>query len=65
MDYPKHIYILNMEKSILYIKRFLIKLTTELCITLVNSEDPDKIPLYVAFHLGFHCLPKYRFTCTK
>ena len=26
---------------------------------LANSADPDKMPHYVAFHLGLHCLPKY------
>ena len=24
--------------------------------TLVNSEDPDEMPHYVAFHLGLQCL---------
>ena len=24
---------------------------------LANSEDPDEMPPYVAFHLGFHSLP--------
>ena len=28
---------------------------------LVNSADTDEIPHQVAFHLGFHCLPKYPF----
>ena len=27
---------------------------------LANSADPDKLPHCVAFHLGLHCLPKYR-----
>ena len=26
---------------------------------LANSANPDKMPHYVAFHLGFHCLPKH------
>ena len=26
-----------------------------------NSVDPDKMPLYAAFHLGLHCLQKYSF----
>ena len=26
---------------------------------IVNSEHPDEMPHYVAFHLGGHCLPKY------
>ena len=25
------------------------------------SADPDEVPHYAAFHLGFHCLPKYLF----
>ena len=28
----------------------------------VNSEDPAKMPHYVSFHTGVHCLPKYMFT---
>ena len=24
--------------------------------TLANSEDPDEMPLHVAFHQGLHCL---------
>ena len=26
-----------------------------------NSADPDEVPLYAAFHLGLHSLPKYLF----
>ena len=26
-----------------------------------NSEDPDEMPHYAAFHLGLHCLPRYPF----
>ena len=29
---------------------------------LANSIDPDEMQLFVAFHLGSHCLPKYLFT---
>ena len=32
---------------------------------LANSENPDKMPTYVTFHLGIHCLPKYLFTCIQ
>ena len=28
---------------------------------MVNSEDPDEMPHYVAFHLGLHCLSKWSF----
>ena len=27
---------------------------------IANSVDPDKMLHYAAFHLGLHCLPKYR-----
>ena len=26
-----------------------------------NSAVPDELPHNVAFHLGLHCLPKYRY----
>ena len=26
-----------------------------------NSEDPDEMPPYVAFHQDLHCLAKYLF----
>ena len=28
---------------------------------LSNSRDLDKMPLFAAFYLGFHCLPMYSF----
>ena len=28
---------------------------------LSNSEDPDEMQHYAAFHLGLHCLPKNLF----
>ena len=31
----------------------------EVDFVLANSEDPDEMPHYAAFHLGLHCLPKY------
>ena len=30
-------------------------------VNLANSADPDEMQHYAAFHLGHHCLPKYRF----
>ena len=30
---------------------------------LANSVDPDEMLHYLAFHLGFHCLPKYELSC--
>ena len=29
---------------------------------LLNSADPDEMPHFVAFHLGFHCLSEYLLT---
>ena len=28
---------------------------------LANNADPDKMPPYVAFHQGLHCLPQFPF----
>ena len=28
---------------------------------IANSEDPDEMVHYAAFHLGLHCLPKNAF----
>ena len=32
---------------------------TKDCFILENCADPDEMPHYAAFHLCFHCLPKY------
>ena len=29
--------------------------------TFTNSVDPDEMPHFAAFHLGFHCFSKYLF----
>ena len=58
MDYPIHIDTMSMEWSIVYFNGSLVKMV----FIWVNSADPDKMPSYVAFHLGLHCLPKYLFT---
>ena len=34
-------------------------------IFLANGEDPDEMLHNVTFHLGLHCLPKYRSTGIK
>ena len=58
-----------MDVSILYFKvsqveisKFQKFLSLKIVLILANSEDPDEMPHYVAFHLGLHCLPKYLFT---
>ena len=55
--------------SILYIERLQVitKKThiyakfSEYFFVLANSVDLDEMPHYAVFHLGLHCLPKYRF----
>ena len=34
-------------------------LSSKIDFVLANSVDPDKMPHYAAFHLGFHSLLKY------
>ena len=36
-------------------------LSLNVVLILANSADHDEMQLYAAFHLGFHCLPKYPF----
>ena len=36
-------------------------LSLNIALVLANSVDPDEMPGYAVFHLGKHCLPKYRF----
>ena len=33
----------------------------EIVFFLANSEGPDEMPRFVAFHLGLHCLSKFSF----
>ena len=44
-------------------KKYFISLSIDF--VLANSADPDEMPYYVAFHLGLHCLSKYRFMCFR
>ena len=36
-------------------------LSLMIVLTSAKSVEPDEMPHYAAFHLGLHCLPKYRF----
>ena len=36
-------------------------LSLKVVLILANSEDPDEMQHYAAFHLGLHCWPKYLF----
>ena len=33
--------------------------------TLTNSEDPDEMPHYAAFHLGLHCVLRQKRSSKK
>ena len=59
MDYSIHFDTISMELSILNFKRLLVIISMKIVFILANSEDTDRMPLYVAFHLDFHCSPKY------
>ena len=41
------------------ISKNIILLSLKIDFVLGNRADPDEMPLYVAFDLGLHCLPKY------
>ena len=43
----------------------MIYLFLKIVFILTNSADHDEILLYVAFHQGLHCWPKYRFMVIK
>ena len=56
---------ISMELSILYLKgsEFHIKCISfihEDCFYLSNLAGPDQMQPFTTFHLGLHCLPKYR-----
>ena len=36
-----------------------VLLSLKINFVLTNSKDHDEMLLYVAFHLGLHCLPNY------
>ena len=37
-------------------KKYCILLSEDLFFTFTNNVDPDEVLLFVAFHLGLHCL---------
>ena len=65
MDIPIHNDTKVIVLSIFYFKGLPVTYSIK-CFTSVlrdffflpNSADPDEMPLYAAFHLGLHCLPK-------
>ena len=63
MDFPIHINRISMElpnggKRSKFLN-YNVFLFLKIVFILANSADPGEMPPYVAFHLGFHCLPKY------
>ena len=68
MDFPIHIDTIIMGLPIVYFKGSQIKfselwsfLSLKIVLILANSADPNEMQHYAAFHLGLHCLPKYKF----
>ena len=65
MGFPIYIETISMELPNLYFKGFLVKISVlisvpEDCFILANSEDPDEMLPYAAFHLGPNC---FQSTC--
>ena len=54
--------IVSIEGSQVIISKYFF-LPLKIVFVLANGVDPDEMPHYVAFHLGFHCLPKYTPSC--
>ena len=53
--------IVYIEGSQVIISKNILFFSLKVDFVLANSADPDEMPHYVAFHLSFHCLQKYRF----
>ena len=53
--------IYTMRKSLVMSSKNIVFVSLKNAFRLVNSADPDEMPHSVAFHLGIHCLQKYRF----
>ena len=49
------------EGSQVIIFKIIVFISLKIDFVLANSVEPDEMTHYVAFHLGFHCLPKYTF----
>ena len=52
--------IVYIEGSQIIISKKYCFLSLKIDFVLANNADPDEMPHYVAFHLGLHCLSKYR-----
>ena len=71
MDFPIQIYTIRMGVFIIYFKGSQVEIfkkdvhfspCLKIVFILANSEDPDEMLHFAAFHLGLHCLQKYTFT---
>ena len=45
----------------LYFSKYIVFFCLDIFFTFTNSEDPDEMQQYAAFHLGLHSLQKYPF----
>ena len=45
------------------ISKNIVFLSLKIDVALTNSADSNEMPHNAAFHLGLHCLSKYRFKC--
>ena len=45
--------------------RCIVFFCLKILFTFKNSVDPDEMQHYAAFHLGLHCLQKYRFEVSQ
>ena len=69
MEFPIKFVTVKSGWSIVYIEgsqviispQNIIFLSLKIDFALANSVNPDEMPHYAAFNLGFHCLPKYPF----
>ena len=67
MYFPIHIGTRSMGLPIVHLKESQAEFSKLLCFSVpkgcfnLNSEDPDEMQHYAAFHLGLHCLSKYPF----
>ena len=62
-----HIDRISMGLPIVYFKgsqvdflKYSVYLSLEIVFILANSAEPDEMQHHAAFHLGLHCLPKYK-----
>ena len=54
-------FIIYNEGSQVTILKNIVFPSLKIDLVLTKGIDPDEMPHYAAFHLGFHCLPKYQF----